>query len=117
VRDARCGVRDEKHRTEHQEENMKNNIFFIAIIILILAVTACSRTVKVTCDNQSSYVLLVTGDSTGEILQGGTGDFTIDSGGCLDFNGVAYSGSTITVHPWGHKCFDQDNGFTFYNYY
>lgn len=90
-------------------------IMAAAFIITTLVMTGCGAGVDISCTNDSSLFLVVSGDANGGVESKKTGVFHIDSGGCLQFTGVASEGSTITVKDWGYHCFRTDNGFTFEN--
>ncbi|HMB00636.1 MAG TPA: hypothetical protein VKS21_06580 [Spirochaetota bacterium] len=90
---------------------MKKTII-TAFIFTALIMSGCGGGVDISCKNDSSLYLVVSGDANGVVESKETGVFHINSGECLQFTGVS---GTITVKNWGYHCFHTDNGFTFEN--
>ena len=93
---------------------MKKAVTFFLIIILASALAGCKGEFKISCNNESTYKIYVTGDQTGSIDSGSSVDFFVKSGGCLTFNGVKTVGTTTSSYSFGSDCFDSDNKFTFH---
>lgn len=94
---------------------MKKALILILVILVVAIFTGCKGQFKVTCDNKSSYIILVTGDENQEVDRGTTKDIFVKSGGCLNFDAINLTGQTISAYSYGRRCFNEDNRFVFYD--